>query len=87
MKQDDRSLSRQIPQYDSGHYLYDRTFYFSTALTEDSEQTKYSKILNLAQLFVDLFTEYNANFYSLHLFRCKRPCRVLIMYCRVKQLT
>lgn len=49
-------------------------FYFSTVLTEDSEQTKYSKILNLAQLVVDLFTKYNANFDSLHLFGCKRPC-------------
>lgn len=54
IKQEARSLSRQIPQYDSGHYLYDKTFYFSTVLTEDSEQTQYSKILNLAQLVVGL---------------------------------
>lgn len=35
---------------------------FNTYSTEDSEQTKYSKILNLAQLVVDLFTEYSEIF-------------------------
>lgn len=61
--------------------IIDKTFYFCTVLTEYSKQTEYSKILNLAHLVVDLFTEYNANFHSLHLFGCNRPFRVLIMYC------